>query len=224
MRNETASTGAAGYGRTALTAGVMAVCMGLLAAAASPASRLSRDLQALELIAGAEGDVDVIISYAGSETGTRRRASLQALGGFHRRDLGLINGMAARVPVAALGELARDPEVLSITLDDEITTASDLAVPATGATLARQVHGVDGAGIRIAVLDSGVEPVAALEGRIAAWVDLVQPQAPTPADPFGHGTHVAGLIAASQLEIVAHPPRLQSVVPSGKSSNTIPLT
>lgn len=201
MRNETAPAGATGYGRTALTAGVMAVCMGLLTAAASPSPRLSRDLQALELIAGAEGDVDVIISYAGSATGTRRRASVQALGGFHRRDLGLINGMAARVPVAALGELARDPEVLSITLDYEIATASDIAVPAAGATLARQVHGVDGAGIRIAVLDSGVEPVAALEGRIAAWVDLVQPHAPTPGDPFGHGTHVAGLIAGSQLEI-----------------------
>ncbi len=202
MKNETASASATEYGRYALTAGVLAACMGLLAAAAPPSARLSRDLQALELIASAEGAVDVIIAYAGSETGSRRRASVQALGGIHRRDLGLIHGMAARVPVAALGAIARQPDVLSITLDNEITTASDIAVPAVGATLARQLHGVDGAGIRIAVLDSGVEPVSALEGRIVGWVDLVQPQAPTPADPFGHGTHVAGLIAGSQLEIL----------------------
>ena len=104
MKNEKASASATGYGRYVLTAGVMAVCM---AAAASPSPRLSRDLQALELIAGAEGDVDVIISYAGSATGPRRRASVQALGGIHRRDLGLIHGMAARVPVAALGEPGR---------------------------------------------------------------------------------------------------------------------
>jgi serine protease AprX len=202
MNSKRTSASTTKYGRYALAGGVLAVCMGLLAAAAPPSPRLSRDLQALLLIAGGEGEVDVIISYAGSEPGTLRRARVQEVGGIHRRDLSLIHGMAARVPVAALGELARDPDVLSIALDDEITAASDVAVPASGATLARQVHGVDGAGIRVAVLDSGVAPVSALGGRLVAWVDLVQPQAPAPTDPFGHGTHVAGLIAGSMVEML----------------------
>jgi len=43
--------------------------------------------------------------------------------------------------------------------------------------------------------------VAGLQGRIAAWVDLVHPDARSLSDPFGHGTHIAGLIAGSEVEI-----------------------
>jgi serine protease AprX len=64
--------------------------------------------------------------------------------------------------------------------------------------------GVTGKGIGVAVVDSGIAPHPDLAGRIVAAVDFTS--APTdpssstqalvvPADPGGHGTHVAGLIA-----------------------------
>lgn len=202
MKNQLHSADAMRYGRFTLLAVVLTLCAAPLAATPTPDSRLSRDLQALQLIAGNEGDVDVIISYAGPEPSTRRQAHLEALGGIHRRDLALIHAIAARIPVAALAELTEDREVLSIALDDEITASSDIAGPAIGATLARQVSGVDGTGVRIAVLDSGVQPVSGVKDRIAAWVDLIQPDADRPTDPFGHGTHVAGLIAGAPQEMV----------------------
>jgi len=53
-----------------------------------------------------------------------------------------------------------------------------------------------GAGIGIAVIDSGIAALPELRGRIAASVDFTDARG-TAADRFGHGTHVAGIIAAA---------------------------
>ncbi|HZM84055.1 MAG TPA: S8 family serine peptidase [Candidatus Limnocylindrales bacterium] len=57
--------------------------------------------------------------------------------------------------------------------------------------------GVTGKGIRVAVLDSGVDPNhPQLQGKVVANIDKLHGVA-TPEDCNGHGTGVAGLIAAS---------------------------
>jgi serine protease AprX len=62
-----------------------------------------------------------------------------------------------------------------------------------------------GKGIVVAVIDSGIAPVADLSGRINALYDFTckgcDAGVLTPAyDDYGHGTHIAGLIAASGYE------------------------
>jgi serine protease AprX len=56
-----------------------------------------------------------------------------------------------------------------------------------------------GTGVVVAVVDSGISPLADFRGRIAAFVDCTyQTCSSTGAfDDYGHGTHVAGLIAGS---------------------------
>ncbi len=173
----------------------------------APPTGLSQDLSALELVSNPDGLVDVIVTYS-SASGPRQRARLEELGATHRRDLRLIHGIAARVPVNRRKYIAGSAEVVSISLDDEIRAATDIAVPSTTATLARQVYGLDGSGVRVAVLDSGIAPVSGLggspdapTGKVAAWIDLVQPRAHQLDDPYGHGTHVAGIIAGVETEI-----------------------
>jgi serine protease AprX len=57
--------------------------------------------------------------------------------------------------------------------------------------------GVNGAGIGVAVIDSGIAEHSAISGRVVARVNLVSHEPGVTGDPFGHGTHVAGLIGGS---------------------------
>ena len=57
--------------------------------------------------------------------------------------------------------------------------------------------GITGRNIKVAVMDSGVDPVhPQLQGKVVANIDKLR-GVPTPEDCNGHGTGVAGLIAAS---------------------------
>ncbi|MBI4263872.1 MAG: S8 family serine peptidase [Acidobacteria bacterium] len=55
-----------------------------------------------------------------------------------------------------------------------------------------------GTGVGVAVIDSGIAPSADLNGRITAFYDFTQGGIATaPYDEYGHGTHVAGLVAGN---------------------------
>ena len=69
----------------------------------------------------------------------------------------------------------------------------------TGANLVWTKGNVTGNHVTVAVVDTGIETLKGLdESRIAAWVDFVDGKK-KPVDPNGHGTHVAGVIANSQI-------------------------
>lgn len=55
---------------------------------------------------------------------------------------------------------------------------------------------LDGTGIRIGILDTGIDDTHPdLKGKLKAYSDFSPAKNPNPEDPFDHGTHVAGTIA-----------------------------
>ncbi|MEA2155516.1 MAG: thermitase [Solirubrobacteraceae bacterium] len=96
--------------------------------------------------------------------------------------------LALAGPGAAQANAAADPlRSVQWALDAIHLGGADPAAPSTPA----------GAGALVAVVDSGVDLTHPdLAGRVIAGPDLVDHDS-DPSDPSGHGTHIAGLIAAA---------------------------
>lgn len=65
--------------------------------------------------------------------------------------------------------------------------------------------GLDGEGVTVSILDTGVDPRHPdLAGRVSKPVDYGRaPEAGEPVDSYGHGTHVAGIVAGDPTALPA---------------------
>jgi serine protease AprX len=132
-------------------------------------------------------------------------ALVAQLGGIPGRQLPIIEGLAADVPNTALTALAASGAVLRIAADRPTIGTDERTRATVGASDAWQSFGYDGAGVGVAVIDSGVTPAhddlrdAAGAQRIVHFADFVNGQTGA-YDDFGHGTHVAGIIAGNGFD------------------------
>jgi serine protease AprX len=137
---------------------------------------------------------------------------VQAFGGTVSRQLSIIGAFTASVPRDRLAALRAVPGVDSVTEDGSLELADaeveqQSAQPGSLYTIANEVTGASamwdagytGRGVDVAVIDSGVVPVEGLRepGKVVNGPDLTLENG-TPArnlDTYGHGTHMAGIIA-----------------------------
>jgi len=118
------------------------------------------------------------------------------------QNLTTISAVAANVPLGALDKLLAHGWVTYVSPDRPNKPMWDDAAPPVNAGVARQNYGVDGTGIGIAVIDSGVYPHDDLKtadmssSRIVYSESFVVGDAST-NDAYGHGTHVAGILAGN---------------------------
>lgn len=127
----------------------------------------------------------------------RENKHVKAMGGYVYRHLPLIDSVAVRLPSKNLARLAALPFVSRLSKDLAVRKTDEFTVGASFADVAHSQFGLTGAGVTVAVIDSGVREQTDLNAqsasRVLARVSFV-PGA-NPDDGNGHGTHVAGIIA-----------------------------
>jgi serine protease AprX len=152
--------------------------------------------------------VEVIVQL---NPGTARGAAaplVRELGGKVTRDLHIINAVAAELPAAGARELASRPEVRAVSpnaatkpqaMGDGLSTSYNASIQTP--YLWNTYRG-NGRGVGVAVVDTGIAGgladfrTSALDksSRVIGSA-VVNPDAKTANDTYGHGTHVAGIIA-----------------------------
>jgi serine protease AprX len=152
------------------------------------------------------------------------------LGGRIVRHLELVGGFSATIPRSALATVGTDPSVASVTPDGSVTFTSGwqdneweddesgsqydghsvyLAAYAVYAKYFWQ-SGFNGQGVDVALIDTGVAPVNGLTypGKVVNGADLSfesQADGFRHLDTYGHGTHMAGIIAGRDNSITYDP-------------------
>lgn len=134
------------------------------------------------------------------------------LGGKLGRTLGLINGKVLELSNGQIKKLADHPGVERIVHDRPTAGEMNRVAVTVGARAVQSTYGYRGAGVGIAVIDSGImswnydlsyqgwSSLVRTSGgqRVVAFSDFVNGRT-TPYDDNGHGTHVSGIISGNGL-------------------------
>ena len=156
--------------------------------------------------------VVVIIQFLPGVNETQGRSLVRSLGGQPGLNLHIINGISARMTAGAARRLASSGLVHAVSLNAPIQATSLVNFYPRGLNTVfdqniqagRMWNSSTGKGIGVAVLDTGIDgnlpdfrtSQSNNTSRVIASV-AVDPGATTMADTYGHGTHVAGLIAGN---------------------------
>jgi serine protease AprX len=167
-------------------------------------ARKGRSSRAREMARGkGRSAMDVLVRFK-KTPGFAERSMVKGLGGKERRSLSTKSRwLSLRLPADRVAALADQGLVDFVTTDEPVGTTMDIARDAANEPVAPAPESaLKGAGVTIAVVDSGVALHPDIQ-TLTAVVDLVgNPQADaappeTSVDPYGHGTHVAGIMVGT---------------------------
>ncbi|HEY2431132.1 MAG TPA: S8 family serine peptidase, partial [Vicinamibacterales bacterium] len=171
------------------------VCAGAPAAHAQPGrrARLSSDI-ADRIARRVEAPAEIIVS-ADDATVDQLVARYGA-----RLKKRLPGGAVLEATGGQIDAIAQDPDVPHVAGNAIVYRMGAETSEATGADQvwegAAGLAASDGRGVTVAVIDSGVAPHSALQNRVIVSKDFTDPKG-SGRDEYGHGTHVAGIVAES---------------------------
>ena len=152
--------------------------------------------------------VEVIVQLNPGTTRSAATPVVRELGGKVTRDLHIINAVVATLPAAGARELAARHDVRAVTLNGAIkpqAMGDNLATSFNQSIQAKDMwnrYRGTGRGVGVAVIDTGIAGdladfrVSSSDSRSRVIGSaVVNPDATTATDRYGHGTHVAGIIA-----------------------------
>ncbi len=165
-----------------------------------------------------ESSVRVIVQYKRAVQ-QRHIDAVVRQGGRYQGTLNVVNGAVYSIPAKALSGLADDPEIAYISQNRTVNAADygagtltpDYKLQAVYANYA-QMTGLNGAGIGVAVIDSGITDSPDLHGQNGysqfgygqygqngsrvVYAQSFNSGGQT-TDAYGHGTHVAGIVGGN---------------------------
>ena len=146
--------------------------------------------------------VTVIVQFR-QMPGDASLKTMQLGGAAIKSKLHTIRAVTMRVPVSMLAALAKNPNVAYITPDRPVsmTWGNEDYSTAVEEDVAAAQFALDGTGVGVAIIDSGVADHGDLHdasgaSRVVYSESFVAGDTTTP-DKFGHGSHVAGLIGGT---------------------------
>jgi subtilisin family serine protease len=194
-----------------------------LAAVAASALLGSAGLPAVGAATGDGGARVKAIVRFDARPGRAERHLVEDAGGKVKAELRLVNGLAVDLPAGRFAALARQPHVISVERDATLTTLEPAAAPAPTGDLeydnawgvtrigSKVAHdaGIRGQGVKVAIIDTGIDYIhndpddipyvvdPEFNSNYRGGYDFVNNDA-DPYDDNGHGTHVAGILAAEK--------------------------
>ncbi|MBZ5593384.1 MAG: S8 family peptidase [Acidobacteriia bacterium] len=146
---------------------------------------------------GQDGDVDVIVQYQQdpSDADLAKLAVKKARLKDHWKRF---RAASLTAPGSALDALSDDANVVYVSPDREVRAQFDYSEQAINAPYAWQI-GLDGTGVGIALIDSGVDDADDLQRANSNKSRVVYREVfnGRKTDEYGHGTHVAGILAGN---------------------------
>ena len=219
---------------TVLFVALAMAVIGLTAPARTTPGLDKLDLGLLDTLRRSPGTVVNVIVRETSPSTDVAESLVGDLGGSITHALPLIDGFSARVDASDLPSLARSPAVRRVWGDASVRMSSagtwsyDSWAPNTawrGSIRLPQVEAsYTGAGVTIAMIDTGIAHSQDFGDRVLARVDLTPDH--DGGDRFGHGTHMAGIMvgdgssASGQWRGVAPGANLVSVKVAGADGST----
>ncbi|HEY6763983.1 MAG TPA: S8 family serine peptidase [Candidatus Sulfotelmatobacter sp.] len=150
--------------------------------------------------------VDVIVQFnhKPQNHSAAMSAKIAGKGGSIQHDFSFFHAMHASMPASRLAELENDGEVAYISVNRPLRNKLYNAAGAVNANYAWTL-GLDGTGIGVAVIDSGIHVSPDLQtsttkkgnSQVVASYDFIGGGTD---DKYGHGTHVAGIIASNAID------------------------
>lgn len=149
------------------------------------------------IITGAGPSQGVMSQLASSGVSVQRAMPSLGMVAVRHQKGGDVTALAALTsPAGKAGARTTGAAPMKIWLDRKLSLSLDQSVPQIGAPAAH-ARGLTGAGVTVAVLDTGVDATHPdLSGKIALAASFVEDEHGN-TDPNGHGTHVASTIAGS---------------------------
>jgi serine protease AprX len=166
--------------------------------------KISPDLQ--PLLANSSNKVNVIVQYGSSlplcssgVVGGLGCVPVNLLGGVVNVVYTLINAVAGTITAGNVVALSNQPNVSYISLDRSLGATLDYSAEGVYAPVAWS-SGWDGTGVGVAVIDSGIYSHPDLLSRATGKSRVLYRKSfigGVQSDDYGHGTHVAGIIAGT---------------------------
>ena len=173
-------------------------------------SKMGTHLQLLLQTSDPSTEYEMIIIFQKTINYTQGISLLKNLGSFEIiSNYTILNGICIKAPIEMARTIALQNYVKTITYNEKIklipnqattkgiqtkdTTVNDVI----GAFTLQSTYGLNGTGVVVAVLDTGINPHTDLPGSRIIYSKSFVPGEEDPSDQNGHGTAVAGIIGAA---------------------------